>query len=284
MSGRTLGHLAATLAFVVWGFFPLFFKRLDALPPGEILAWRIVCAFATLVPLMLLVPGPRVVARRLGALRRWWPVPVATVLIAVNWLVFIHAVTSEQVLEGSLGYFLTPTVNSLLGVLFFGERPDRWRLAAIAVAALGMLAAFVVAGAAPAIPIALALTWGLYGAMRKTVELDSATGLLVECALLAPLAVGYLLLAGTPPSALDRDTLVWLSLSGALTLLPLYAVVVGARRIEMGTLGMFQYITPTLQLGFAVTLFGETLDPGRGVALGATLAAVALWLVGARRR
>ena len=281
-AGRAIGFAAAAFAFVVWGFFPIYFKRLDELSSLEILAWRIVCSFAVIAPALLIRPGPRALVRRLATLRRRWPIVAATALISVNWLVFILAVTDGRVIEAGLGYFLVPLVNSGLGILFFGERPNRWRIGALAVAAAGMALAFLVAGTLPFVSLTLAATFGLYGAVRKASELDSATGLLLETALLVPLAGIYLLVAGTSPATLDGATLGWLLASGVLTLAPLFAVVVAARRLEMGTVGVFQYITPTMQLGFAVWLYGEHFDAARTVALASTLVAVMLWLAGAR--
>ena len=283
MSERTLGHASAAFAFALWGFFPLYFARLDALAPPELLAWRIVCSVVTLAPIMLLRPGPRTLLARLGAPGQLRLACLSSALIGVNWLVFIDAVTSGRVIETSLGYFLVPLVNSALGMLLFGERPDPWRGAAIAVAAAGMLGAFAVSGALPLVSLLLAGSFGLYGAVRKGVALDSATGLLFETLLLAPFALLYLLLRGTSPASLPPETLAWLLGSGALTLLPLFSVVVAARRIEMGTLGVYQYIAPTMHLAFAITVFGEKLDAARAVALATTLAAVGLWSAGAWR-
>lgn len=279
---RNIGLIAAGFAFTVWGFFPLYFKQLDVLPPAEILAWRIVCSFVTLAAVMAFVPGPRKILAQLRALRRAWLVLAAAMLISLNWLVFIHASTSGQVLESSLGYFLVPIVNTMLGALFFAERPDRWRLASMATAAIGMTGVFLLADAAPWISLTLAISFGLYGAVRKAVDLDSATGLLCETMLLLPIAGLYLLAIGSAPSALSDVTRHWLLASGVLTLLPLLAVVVAARRIEMGTLGLFQYITPIMHFALAIWLYDEVLDEARQLAFVATLCAVVLWLVGAQ--
>jgi len=284
---HTVGLLAAGFAFTVWGFFPLFFKQLDALPPAEILAWRIVCSFLTLATVMVFVPGPRRILAQMRALRRSWLVFAAAILISVNWLIFIHAITHEQILESSLGYFLVPIVNTALGMAFFAERPDRWRQASMVMAACGMGAVFVVADTAPWISLSLAASFGLYGAVRKAVDLDSATGLLCETTLLVPIAVLYLVAFGTAPSEVPDVTRHWLMASGVLTLVPLFAVVVAARRIEMGTLGFFQYITPVMHFGLAVSIYGETLDLARQLAFATTLCAVGLWMAGAeaeRRR
>lgn len=274
------GVLVGISAYTAWGFFPLYFKQLGEVSALDVLAWRIVLSAALLGVAMLLWHGPRRLARAVWPLRHWRLVLAATAAISINWLTFIVAIDEGEVLQSSLGYFLVPLVNSLLGMLVFGERANRWKVASISVAALGMLTSFLVAGVLPGYALVLASSFGLYGMLRKRMTLDSTTGLLLETLLLTPVALGWLLLGGAPLGSFAPDTRHWLMLSGAVTLLPLLLMVFAARRIELGTLGVLQYITPVMHFCIAIGLYGEALDPARLVAFGTTTAAVGLWLVG----
>lgn len=273
--------LAALLAYGIWGFFPIYFKQLGALPPMDIVAWRIVLASLTLVALMGAVEGPRAVWRRLAGIQRWDLAIAATLLIAANWFVFVYAISVGEILQASLGYFLVPLINSALGMLVFGERPNRLRQLAMLVAAGGMLVTFIVAGIVPVLSLLLALSFGLYGMIKKRTSDDSATGLLLETVLLTPLAVVFLALYGTSLAILpDATARYWLYAGGLLTVIPLFAMGYAARRIELGTLGFTQYLTPTLQFAIAVGIYGEHMDLARSIAFGTTLLAVSLWLAG----
>lgn len=280
------GVLFGLFAYGTWGFFPLYFKRLADVSPEDVLAWRIVLCCLALVLALSIRPGLPAVVRRIRAVRQWHLVLAAALVISLNWLVFIRAVAAGEVLQSSLGYFLVPIANSALGALVFGERLGRWKLGSLAVAAIGMAASFVLAGTAPTYALSLAVSFGVYGALRKRMDADAVTGLLLETLLLAPFAAGWLLLAAAPLGAVPTPTQGWLMLSGIITLLPLLAMGVAARRIELGTLGLLQYITPVMHFALAVVVFGEALDAPRVVAFATTLAAVGLWLVGseARRR
>ena len=211
-----------------------------------------------------------------------WPlVLAATLVISANWLIFIVAIDAGQVLQSSLGYFLVPLVSSSLGMLVFNERPNRWKIASPIVAALGISVSCVVAGVVPVYALGLAATFGVYGMLRKRMSLDSTTGLLLEILLLTPLAVAWLTVAAAPLDAIAPSTQRWLMASGAVTLLPLLLMVFAVRRIELGTLGVLQYIAPVMHFALAVTVFGEALDTARTIAFATTVAAVGLWLVGA---
>ena len=268
-------------AYLAWGFFPLYFDRLGAVPPADVLAWRIVLCSAALALALLVRPGFGPTLARVRAVRRWGLVVAAALVIAINWLVFIHAIAVGEVLQSSLGYFLVPIVNTALGALVFAERPNRWKLASLGVAAIGMAASFALAGAVPGHALALAASFGIYGALRKRMDADATTGLLLETLLLAPFALGWILWAAVPLGALPAQTRHWLMLSGILTLLPLLAMGLAARRIELGTLGLLQYVTPVMHFALAVLVFGEALDAPRAVAFATTVLAVTLWLVGA---
>ena len=278
------GVFVGIAAYTLWGFFPLYFDRLGSVSALDVLAWRIVLSCALLGTAMLLWRGASRLLADIRALRQWSLVVAAAAVISINWLVFIKAITEGQVLQSSLGYFLVPLVNSLLGILVFGERPNRWKIASFALAAAGMTVSFLVAGVLPGYALTLAASFGLYGMLRKRMALDSITGLLLETILLAPIALGWLLLHGQPLSVHAVDTRAWLMLSGIVTLVPLLLMGLAARRIELGTLGVLQYIAPVMHFLLALAVFGETLDAARTIAFATTVAAVLLWLVGAFRR
>jgi chloramphenicol-sensitive protein RarD len=258
------GVLLALACYLFWGFFPLYFKLLAHIPALEVLCHRIVWSLACLLPLALL--GHRRAAlsdacRDRATLLR---LGVTTLLIALNWLLFLHAVASDQVLESSLGYFINPLVSALLGGLFLGERLSRAQYLALLLACAGVAHRTWQLGHLPWIALTLAVTFGLYGLLRKEARADALTGLTIETALLAPLALAYLVvlgvgghgafLAGTP-----RDNLL-LPLAGAITALPLVTFTAAARRLRLTTIGFLQYLTPTLHFVCAVVFFQEPFD------------------------
>lgn len=249
-------------AYLVWGFFPIYFKQLAAVPPFEVLCHRIVWSVAFLLPLCALCGKGGELRTVLGDRRSLGLLAVTTLLIAGNWLVFIFAVTSGRILESSLGYFINPLVNALLGRLFLGERMRRAQRLAILLAAGGVLLRTAQVGAPPWIALFLAFSFGLYGLLRKRAgAIDPIVGLTVETALLALPAVAVLLFGlahgrGALP-ATDPSVNLLLPLSGAVTAIPLILFAAAAQRLRLTTVGFLQYITPTLHLLIAVLLYGE---------------------------
>ena len=205
----------------------------------------------------------------------------STLLIAVNWLTYIYAVSSDQVLEASLGYFVTPLVNVLLGCLVLGERLRPLQLVGITIAACGVVAMVVLGGGVPWIALALAGTFALYGLVRKTLPVDGLLALAMETLLLMPAAVGYIaydhLLATGAWGQFGLSTDMLLALSGPVTALPLLCFGAAARRLRMTTLGFLQYLAPTIQLILAVLRFGESFRLIQMVAFGCAWLAVAIY-------
>ena len=215
----------------------------------------------------------------LGALRRfaWLPVvlrqprPLAlfalsAVLLSGNWLLYVWAVNSHRVVDASLGYFINPLVNVLLGFVVLHERLRRGQWLAVGLAAAGVAWLTVQAGQLPWIALVLAISFGLYGLLRKTAALGSLEGLALEVLLLAPLAVPLLawrLWQGQAGIGADTATLGWLALAGPLTALTLLLFAAGARRLPMASLGLLQYVSPTLQFALGVWLFREPFDAAR---------------------
>lgn len=253
-------------AYLTWGSFPIFFKALDGAAPLEIVCHRIVWS---VVFLFMLVSLRRQLGRVIVALRdrqNLLTLCGSTLLIATNWLVFIYAVQHGEVLQSSLGYFITPLLSVLLGFMFLRERLNRWQLFSVLLALLGVLNLAFHHSQFPWIALVLASSFGLYGLLRKVARVEAMVGLTVETLLLGPFALGYLVylsmhqdntfLAGT----LRLDLL--LPLSGVVTAIPLLLFVGAARRLQLATIGFLQYITPSLHFMLAVGMYNEPFSRG----------------------
>src|SRR5690554_3303634 len=257
------GVLYGLSAYTLWGCFPLYFALFEGVPAWEVVVHRVLwsCVFLAIIVTFL---------------KRWQPVRAAlahpsklgvvlgcAVLIAVNWGLYIYAVESRQVLQASLGYFLTPLVNMTLGMLVLRETMAGLQRIAVAIAAIAIVIQLVLLGELPWISLTLALTFGTYGLLRKQVPLDGLSGLLVETLLLLPLglmALGWLSLAGLSHFLADSRTTVLLIASGVVTALPLLAFAGAARRLRLATLGFLMYLNPTLQFLIALWVFKEPLS------------------------
>lgn len=269
---RRLGFLAGTAAYGIWGLFPIYLKALASVRPLEILAHRIVWAAAILACLVWWQGLGAHLRAVLGSRRSLGVLLGSTAAIALNWLVYITAVNSGHILETSLGYFMTPLVSVLLGVLVLRERLSRPVRLAAGLAAIGVLCMTLQAGRLPAISLTLAFSFGSYGLLRKIVPVGAVVGLAVETLLLLPFAVGYLLwshsggrlafLAGAP----SRDAL--LLFSGPLTAGPLLLFAGAVRRLPLSTVGFLQYISPTIQFLLAIFLYREAFTSGVALAFG----------------
>lgn len=257
------GLLLGLGAYAIWGVLPLYFRWLGGVPALEVLAHRVVWSLA----LLLIV---------VTAMRRWPAVRAAVtgrtmamlaasaLLIATNWLIYIWAVNNQQTLAASLGYFINPLVNVALGVAVLGERLRRWQGVAIAVAAIGVIAMAIGAIVTLWISLSLALSFGFYGLVRKMVAIDSLGGLTIETALLTPPSLIYLLMvAKSGGGAFSGDAVLNAKLValGIVTAAPLLMFAEAARRLPYSTLGLLQYLAPTLQFIVAVAVFGEPLRP-----------------------
>jgi chloramphenicol-sensitive protein RarD len=253
------------VAYLVWGFFPVYFKALDSIPPAEVVSHRIVWSVLFLLALAAASDRWGEVRAAFASRRVTLTLVGSTTLITINWLVFIYAVDQGQVLQSSLGYFMTPLVNVLLGMVFLRERLRPLQIVSLllAVAGVGLLTARV--GAVPWISLVLASTFGLYGLLRKTANVEPLAGLLVETLLTGPLALAYLVWLGVHgqgsfPAAVDKGAL-WLPLAGFLTATPLLLFAAAARRLRLTTIGFLQYLTPSLHFALAVLAYGEPFTP-----------------------
>jgi chloramphenicol-sensitive protein RarD len=275
------GLAAAVAAFLIWGLFPLYLKPLSGVPATQIMAHRIVWC-------CLLVFAWLALRGELGAVRRALADPVSRLrlvasaaLISVNWLIYVWAVTHEHTVDASLGYFINPLLNVVLGVWLLNERLNRAQWLAVALAAVGVAYLTVVLGRPPWIALALATSFGLYGLIRKIVAVEAVPGLATETLLLAPFAAAFLLWCEAQGTgALGRagpGVNALLLGSGLVTALPLALFAFGARRIPLSTLGLLQYVGPTLQFLIGVLVFHEPFPRARAVGFVLIWAALAVY-------
>jgi chloramphenicol-sensitive protein RarD len=279
---RRAGVLFALGCFGIWGFAALYFRQLDGVPPLEILLHRSAWSVLFLLPIVLWSGRLRTIAQALTTLRSWLTLLLSATLLAVNWLIFIYAVEIDRVLECSLGYYINPLMSVALGVLALGERLSRLQLVAIALACAGVLVLAVQGGSFPWIALSLAATFAVYGLLRKTMALGSAEGLLAETLLLLPFMLGGILwfaIAGEGRFAAGELRIdLLLAASGIVTAVPLLLFASAARRLKLSSIGMFQYIGPTVQFVLAVFLFNEAFTSAHAITFALIWLAVALFL------
>jgi len=261
------GILSAALAFLCWGLFPIYFHAIGDVPPLQILAHRMLWSLAFL----LIVLAFRRQWKWLAQVRQprvFWSFVASAILLSANWLVYIWAVKNGHVIEASLGYFINPLVNIMLGYLLLKERMRTAQWGAIAIAALGVGWLTWQSGAVPWIALFLAASFGGYGLLRKTAALGALEGLSFETMVLFPIAAGYVgWLTFTGENAFINTTSdmtrVLLVAAGPITAIPLLLFASGARKIPLSILGLLQYLSPTLQFLLGVWMFHEAFSSDR---------------------
>lgn len=279
------GSLAALTAFLIWGLSPLYFRAVGTVPPFEIVSHRVLWSVVFLAILIALpaLPGDfgkvRAVLRqpRLLAL-----LGLCALLTGSNWLVFVWAIDAGRLLEASLGYFINPLVSVVLGWIFLGERLRPLQRLALAIALTGVAWRVWQVGAPPWIPLFLALTFGIYGLLRKRAPVDAVSGLFVETVLVAPLALGWLAwmqIEGRLGFGQDPVIDLMLPLAGVITAVPLMLFAAGARRLPLASVGFLQFIAPSINFLLAVLVFGEAFDTAQLVGFMLIWSALALYAV-----
>ena len=261
------GVLYAVLAYTAWGLFPLYFHQLAGIPALEVVLHRTLWSLVFLLVVLAVLRRWAWMSALLRQPRVLGAFALSALLLSANWVVYVWAVQHQHVVDASLGYFILPLVNVALGFVFLHERPRPGQWLAVAVAAAGVLWLTVQTGRLPWIALVLALTFGFYGLLRKVASLGALEGLALETMLLAPVTIGVLgywawrgqgvLLHG------DAASIGWLLLAGPLTAIPLLLFAAGARRIPLATMGILQYISPTLQFALGVWIFNEPFQPSR---------------------
>lgn len=264
---QKIGGIFAASAYTLWGIAPLYFKNIDFVPALEILLHRIVWSFLLLAVILTVMKQwssvqavfqkPKLLAAMLGT----------ALLLAGNWGLFIWAVNNEHMLEASLGYYINPLLNILLGMLFLGERLRKLQWAAVALALTGVLIQLVYFGSLPWVALVLASSFALYGLFRKKLAVEALSGLFVESLLLMPLALLYWWQFADSASAnMLQNSFglnLWLVAAGVVTTVPLLCFIAAARRLQLSTMGFFQYIGPSFMFVFGVFLYNEPLDPSK---------------------
>ena len=285
---RRLGLGYGLAAYGAWGVFPIYLKAVKTVPVVEVLCHRVVWALAVLVVVIAVRGETRAVIAALRNRRALLVLSASTVLIAINWLVYIFSVSHSRMLESSLGYYINPLVSVLFGIVLLGERLEPLTKAAVVAAAAGVAWLAIHLGQLPWISLVLAFSFGLYGLLRKIAPVGALIGLTVETLLLAPFAAAYLgwamssgrsgFLAGGPAIK------ILLLLAGPVTAIPLLWFAGAARRLPLSTMGFLQYVSPTLQFLLAVAVYAEPFDRGRAGAFACIWAAVALFAFDSVRR
>ncbi|NNJ73318.1 MAG: EamA family transporter RarD [Enterobacterales bacterium] len=259
--------LLAVAAFGMWGLFPVYFKLIETIPATEIMAHRIVWSLVFIVLFMWLF-------KRRFALRKIWQskkllggLVLSSIMIAINWSLYVWAVVQGQVLSTSLGYFINPIISVFLGMIFLGERLSFKRVIALLLVILAVINLIVQAGQFPWLSLTLAFSFAFYGLIRKQLEIDSLNGLLFEIIILIPIALGYLMWLTYKQNlafgsqGLGFDLLIMLS--GVITLLPLVLFAASLKGINLSTVAFIQYLAPTLSFILAVFIYDEPFDQAR---------------------
>ena len=251
-------------AYLIWGVLPFYLRLLQGVPAADVLAHRILWTVLVVVVLISGLKGWERVRAALRQPRLLLMLLASAVCITINWGVYTWAILAGHAIDTSLGYFINTLVSVLFGVALLGERLGRLQWVAVGLAALGVAVLTIERGSLPLVSLALALSFGVYGLIRKQAAVDTATGLFVETLLLAPMAAT-------------------LALGGLATAIPLLLFGLAARRLPLSTLGLMQYVAPTMVLLEAVLLFGEVLDPARLAAFCCIWAGLAVYTFSLRR-
>ncbi len=275
------GLAAALLAYLLWGLLPIYFKSVQSVPTLEVLAHRIVWA----VPFGALIIAVRhqwaEVRQAIGHRQRFALLLLSATLIAINWFLYIVAVQQAQVFQASLGYYINPLMNVVVGVAFLGERLRRFQMAAVLLAAVGVAVLAASGGRFPWIAIALAVSFTGYSVIRKQVQVGAMPGLFVETTVLWPCAALYLvwLVASQANvfAAGDLSMDLMLVIAGPITVIPLLLFALGARRLQLTTIGMLQFLAPTLQFLVGI-YYGEVLTTAHLVCFGCIWIAISLFV------
>ena len=261
------GLLLAAAAFVFWGLTPFYFKAMSAVSPLEIVSHRIIWSTFILAGLLLIINRKFFKSAISQLKRHGWALGIGAVLLTINWLTYIYAVVNGRVLEASLGYFINPLVNVALAAIILKEKLSRIQLFAVLLATIGVAQEIFRFGQFPTLAMVMAGTFGIYGLIRKKINIGGSEGLLIETLLLLPFAAGYLLYLSRHErlAFLSHGSLTtWLLLSaGLVTTLPLIWFISATKKLNYSIVGMMQYIAPTMMGILGYWIYKEGFPPGR---------------------
>lgn len=261
--GAATGALLAVGAFLIWGLSPIYFKSLDTIPALEILLHRMVWSFLFLLPIVIVTKQWPEFTHVLSNKRKLLTLAVTTVLVSGNWFVFIWAVKNNRILEASLGYYINPLINVLLGMVLLKERLRRPQIVAVALSAIGVIYLTIRIGALPWISLVLAVSFSFYGLIRKVTPVNALIGLTVETFLLSVPAAAYLIFIGINGQGsflrIHAGMDMLLMCAALVTAIPLLLFTAGARKIRLSTVGILQYIAPSCNFILALWLYQENI-------------------------
>lgn len=278
------GYLYGLVAYLLWGLVPLYFHQVKGVPAGEILAHRIVWSVGLMALLMIIFGGGRTFLQALVNRKLVLTMLLSGSLLAVNWFLYIYATVTHRVNEAALGYYMMPLVNAFLATLFLGESLRRAHYPALALVALGVMIPFVVLGEFTWIAVALPVTFGFYGLVRKMAPVDSFTGLSLETLLLAVPSAGYLVAAsqqGVAHFGRTPELSVLLMFGGVVTVVPLLTFTLSIRRLPLLAVSFIQFVSPTMQLIIGYFFLNEAVGPERWAAMGCVWLAVIIFIADA---
>lgn len=294
---NNLGIIYTTLAYVLWGFLPIYWKLVEDVPAGETLAHRIVWSFIFMLGIVLILRKWTPFIQELNVIirnkKRLLGITLASIFISLNWLTFIWAVNSDHVIQASLGYYINPLISILLGIIVLKEKVTRRQGLSFILAGIGVIYLTFSFGVFPWISIILALTFGFYGLLKKMVNVSAMFGLTIETMIVTPIAGLYLFTI--PESSFTLENLAspvnfLLIGAGVVTAIPLLLFASGAKLIPLAMVGFLQYIAPTIMLILGVFLYEETFTSGHAVAFVFIWSALFIYMgsgykrAGARRR
>lgn len=276
-----LGLFYALSCYLIWGMVPGFWKQLVDVPAGEVLAHRIIWTFIFLLVFLLATGNLAATFQRLKDRKIRNRLLLSALCIGINWPTYVWAVTNGYIVEGSLGYFINPLVNMLLGRIFLGEKLRPWQWLAVALAAAGIVYLTISYGQFPVIALILAVTFGFYGLIRKTTPVTASQGLFTETLILGPIVAGYLvylksqgvLVAG---GGMPTDAL--LIAAGVVTVVPLLLFAKGAKLLPLTVIGFCQYLAPSMQLLIGVLYYDEPFTSSHLIAFGLIWCGIAIFL------
>lgn len=276
------GTLAGIGTYIVWGVVPIFFKQIDTIPAGEVIAHRVVWSLLLMAIYLWFTQGFTVVKTVLREPRKMVRIAIASLLVGTNWLIFVYGVNQGRILETSLGYFILPLLNVALGVIVLNEKLRRLQWLAVTLAAIGVTIEAIRVGGLPWISLTLAATFGFYGLMRKQLPLDSANGLFLETACMTPLALGYLIwlsFNGQSHFGVSTQVDLMLAATGVVTAIPLLLFAIAARRLPLSTIGFLQYLAPTISFMIAIFLYHEPMNVHRALGFAMIWAALIVYSI-----
>lgn len=265
MNMEKKGVLAAMTAYVIWGLVPIYWKQLGMVGSDEIITSRIIWSFVLTFLFVIVIRQRKNLMSDIrllwGNQKSFWSLVAAAYLISINWYVFIWAVNNNHIVETSMGYYINPLVSVLLGYIFLKERLSKAQLVAFVIATIGVLILVISNGQFPFVALSLALSFGIYGLLKKQVKIDATRGLVIETFFILPVAVVYYiyLFFNGKSVLIDFDPVIFLYLigTGAITAIPLVLFAIGAQNIPLYLVGFFQYIAPTMTLIIGVLVYDE---------------------------